>query len=533
MKKLVFLFLILLSFISVYADTIDDIAGNFTGDYSSPSQEDNISESEAKGAKKQALEIANSLQNDMENSGKIARTIGDLIDKIMLQFVNVHNNLFGLNEVSSSLQMPSFNRGIKNVRNSMGTTLIFRFFLTLFIVIYFLVYSIKLSLSVNFQYQELLSVFWRFIICLIIFFIMPYLPTMFIRFAFHIAEILTGSKTWNEGVILTYSSPIYMTTDVGRTLLATGGTALLTSLFELGATFVVSINLSLSSISTLTALIFGFFVAALIGSIIVSLQFCIRCLDLYITNIIMCIALPGTLLKGWGNESFLGYDSKTLIKYYIVNFIEIFVGAITILIVKKVFQNIRPTGTGASLWLINLIQFVAQPTILMILMPASSKILSSLLSGSVSDNNADVTSAVRTLGSSTALAGSAKLISGINKKTASIKSPLKELKKENKMLDFMKSQSKIYGKKALKASQSENDDKYNKFRDLEKYTKKRATVLEKGFYGSENMRRNSKKARVVRDWQKANPTGSKADFIKETGISRSTADRYWNKKNKS
>ncbi len=373
MKKIIFVFFLLILLMPIYA----------------ADEQNSLDKESAKTSRVAALNLIERLRNQ---SG-LSNLIGDLIENVMLLFVNIHNKAFGMEEVKSSLQMPNFT---VRSRFNFGAGNVFQFLLILFLVVYFLIYSIKLSLQINFQYQELMSVFWRFIICMIFFTILPYIPPMLIKIAFSSAETITGSKTWEYGqTSLTYSSPIQMTIgDSLNTIIIPSAAYLLTSFFDIEfSIFGLSVGFDPSSIQVLMAIIYGIYLAGLIVGLIVSVQFMIRCLDLYITNFIMILILPSTLLKGWGQDNFLGYDAKTLIKYYFVNFVEIFVAAIIILITRAVFYNMRLNWgemNVAKELVVTLVQFIGQPLILLLLMPVTSKILSSLINGQVSDNNFDV-----------------------------------------------------------------------------------------------------------------------------------------------
>ncbi len=389
MKKYLFvLFLAVFFLFPAFSQDIDEVA-------------DNISQVEAVNAelKNKNYDRGVELINSLERSGEVADTVSFIIDSIMLQFVNIHNEAFGMERVKSSLAMPSFSL---SGRFNFGAGTVFKFLLSLFVVIYALVFAIHTVTKPNVQYSELLDTARRIVICFFIFAIMPYLPTMLIKLSFAFAELVTGSAGWEYGAThMEYSTPVHMTKTTGFMLLASGGAAALTSLLEFSVGFIANVGITLSSLSWISMAVFGIFMGGLLVSFVVAIQFRIRCLDLYITNFLMAVVLPGAILKGWGNDQFLGYDTGTLIKYYILNTFEIFIGATMILIVNGVFvvltRNMIEAGISATeAGIIRMgVQYIAQPLLLLILMPVSSDILRNLTGSitGVSDANGSVSSA--------------------------------------------------------------------------------------------------------------------------------------------
>lgn len=255
---------------------------------------------------------------------------------------------------------------------------------------------------------------------------------MLIKLAFIFSEKITDSDPGSMSYSAALISPTTLETMLGLT---GAGTAMISSFFsgELGVSAIAhaTAGLNLQPLSVVGILFFAVCFAGLSISFIVCIQFCIRCLDLFIANLALIFYLPATLFSGFS------MSLKHVFQYYYKNFVEVVLGAIIILLVNKIdfLQNVADAD-----WIVKISLFILKPTLLMILMHYTSKIASALPRGEVTDNNNDVVTAFHTAGK--ALLGGTAL---------------------STMASFSSSLGQARGlKKMIKNSQMNNDDQSNK-----------------------------------------------------------------------
>ncbi len=135
-------------------------------------------------------------------------------------------------------------------------------------------------------------------------------------------------------------------------------------------------------LGSLSSLSFAFAVAGIGATLTATLMYCINCLELYFATIVLIMYIPSTLFNGFNSKS------MSYFKYLWTNFLEMFLMNIMILLVCKLSEMGFPSNNFIS----SLIGNVLKPTILLILLPASSKIINSLVNGG---GSADTTDGVR------------------------------------------------------------------------------------------------------------------------------------------
>lgn len=356
------------------------------------SDTDELDNKSQRAMKKQVRQAAGDTVKQINGLQKMGAILGQVLNKLYVKFNNIHNAAFGMNTTSSEDVLPTTQESLKfENRLDYRTGKVYKYLLCIFIVIECLIYAIKVVTSSNFQYSQIPGMVFNIIKVEILFYFLPLLPNLFTRFAFRAAEVVTNSTIGS----MTFSRCMSGTTTFQNALAISGGTAFGASFFTLDLPF---IELNGQPLSTLSTLCFGLAFAGLLLSFTVGLQFIVRCIDLFIANIAMCMVLPMAVFSGFGEDPSSSF--KKYIRYYFVNMIEIFLGAVIILLSSQISQTVVEIADTSGLSL-NMLTYsllsVALPLIQAILMPATSKVLSSLLSGSVSDNNTDAMGGLKNL----------------------------------------------------------------------------------------------------------------------------------------
>lgn len=342
---------------------------------------DEVSASMAKAQRKDLLRTVATL----ENWESVTTLCAKIINKVWVGIAHFHNMIFGVN-VGDTSDPDGLNpaevspRFLEGRFSGYEADNVFSWFLSIFIVLECMYMAFKIFTSQgSLQNVQILSFFIRIVLILIVWAFIPYMAPFFVNLAFSAAEKLTGTE---YGVMSPAMALINPPSVWGGLTAAgvgfTGGSLL--SITFMGVGFVGS------GLSWLATACFGLAFGGTLLSFIICLQFLIRILDLYITNIILIIVLPAAAFTGFGD----GYNSVKLQKilaYYFYNFLEIFIGAAVILFI----QNIEINSLLGDSRLKNLaILCLFKPVALTVLMPATSKILTAILQGAVSDNNEDV-----------------------------------------------------------------------------------------------------------------------------------------------
>lgn len=430
MKKILLLIILMcISTIPLFGD--DNI-----NDFYWPSSEEFRSNENPSTDEIKALKNSNEAQAkkyfNLENQHNlITDSISKAIKSLMNSLIDIHHEIFGVDiEEGDDFLYTKFE--FKERFSGYNAGNIFSFLVAIFLVISVIFYGIKLGTTSKLQVSEIMGFFIKVVAIFIIYIIMPYIPPMLIKLAFIFSEKITDSAPGS----MTYSAALISPTTLETMLGLTGaGAAMILSFFsgEVGfsALLHAAAGVNLQPLSVAGLLLFAACFAGLFISFIVCIQFCIRCLDLFIANLALIFYLPATLFSGFS------MSLKHVFQYYYKNFVEVVLGAIIILLVNKI--DFLQTVADAN-WIVKISLFILKPTLLMILMHYTSKIASALPRGEVTDNNNDVVTAFNTAGKT--------LLGGTVLST---------------LTSFSSSLGQAHGlKKMIKNSQMNNDDQSNK-----------------------------------------------------------------------
>lgn len=331
---------------------------------------------------------------DKDNIIEITGLFKFVLDFVYDAFKDFHDGIFG---VSGGNVGHLFER-LRTLRSGN----IFNILLSIFLVLELLYFSIKITTMQNFQYSELLRIAYKVVAVLVFWWLLPLLPEALITIAFRCADIVTGQGDYHADFaagLLNLGTGHTIASLIAGCLVAAGFIAP-----EIGVSFIGTANLHFNT--SYFQLLGTIVLAIVFVSFFISFRNCLmllfRGLDFFITNIAMMMVLPAAIFSGFGN-SFV--DLKNLARYYFVNMVELFLGAIVMIFQGYLMARIE-TGyfngvdvgmleTAKTIPYLFRIVFatVVPPIITTILLNATSHILSSLLSGSVSNNNADVSGA--------------------------------------------------------------------------------------------------------------------------------------------
>lgn len=333
---------------------------------------------------------------------KIISESHDVINNFMNEVVKIHNKAFGINDNKDPYK-PPFN--LQRRLSDFKTGKIFNLLLAFFLIFSSLRYGFKIATRGNVQSSEIVGFIIKTVFIFIIFYIMPYIPTMLWKLAFYFSEIITGTDLNTLG----FGSAIQGPTLLKKIFGSAGALgAVVLSLFgsdvgiSLGAH--ATIHLDLSSLSILGVFLFVICFASLIATYVVALQFCWKIIDLYLINIALVFFLPASLYEG------LGMKLKSIFQTFYKNFVELIICSIFILLINK--MNILDTLVKGSIWVPALKLFL-RPALLIVGMHYGAKIASVLPRGEVTDTDSDVQGAVSTVGK--AFFGGSVLTSTVNK----------------------------------------------------------------------------------------------------------------------
>lgn len=296
---------------------------------------------------------------------------------------------------------------------------VFRLLLAIWLVLSTMWYCVKIVLDPNFQKIQILYMFLKAILITAIYFMLPYIGEWIIKIMWNLAEFICGEPFGTMSYTTVLTSNVNMT---AFHILMTLGAGF--SVIGLGPQ-IAGTGLTGAIGSTLSPLFFG----AALGGVMANLGICIAYatwgLELYVAIYVMIFYLPMTLFEGFG------YKITTVFKFFILNALEIFIGAILIMMVNKMGEgglDILSSGDkyGSAVGLmgdlskfspknlsslkrmfegafytdiVNLIcKFLLPPLVLSILMPVTGKIVRSLIDGSgLTESTQDAYGQVKTM----------------------------------------------------------------------------------------------------------------------------------------
>lgn len=421
MKKIIAVLLLFSVIFNIFASE----ASNYKLSDNSELSEKQIVEIESKeeaepfGYKKNTIrKEVNKKKNELSFSSRIWNSISDhlemfihflrdLLAVIYTTIRTVHNTVFGYSNERYIMTLKN------RLHNSSGN--IFSYFLSVFLILEIFYFVYKITTGQNFQNTEILTLVYKVFFVFVFWYLLPFLPEAIIYFAFRCAEIITGSEAgsfdWHTGLLGLNN----ITNISAKTGILLEVSSMLLPKFSFGIGF---LEAGLDTSGTFIQIVGIILLASAFTAFFISFKNCLkvmfRGIDFFITNIGMILVLPSAVFTGFGNNSI---DIKNLARYYFVNMIELVLGCVILIWHNQIFsvlyanyilpyQNLflsnGITGRIKYVFLFLGMQIIP-PILVSMLLNASSHILSSLLTGSISNNNPDVDSATRAFVSGTGL----------------------------------------------------------------------------------------------------------------------------------
>lgn len=361
------------------------------------------------------LGLDDNVNLDMNKSNAVVMSLAAKIEgfmrniKIMLLGTFVSDNGMGkadsyVNGSSATTSDVNLNGvSVNNVSRSRGYV-VFRLLLAIWLVLSTMWYCVKIVLDPNFQKIQIIYMLLKAILITAIYFMLPYIGEYIITGMWRLAEYICGEE------VGTMSYTTALTSNVNTfwfwTLLTFGSISGVLGIGILG----LGSGIIGGTGATISPLLFGLALGGVMATFGISVAYMTWGLELYVAIYVMMFYLPMTLFEGFG------YKITTVFKFFILNALEIFIGAILIMMVNKMSDmdvlNVGIEGTignnfdlktflrgGGSVQLIEWIsQFLLPPLVLSILMPVTGKIVRSLIDGSgLTESTQDAYGQVKTM----------------------------------------------------------------------------------------------------------------------------------------
>lgn len=320
--------------------------------------------------------------NFQNQANALVKTLSDTVESLMSTLERVlMGNIKGKDIGFTRGQNAETDYGMKEKQTSQNIYNVIRLISLLFLIASSLYFIIQHLLDPNFQMRELPILVFKFAVILILWKIIPYFPDLLKNLMWRLAEITTGSAPYSMSYSTALQAPSVLTMVVGL-------------LFGVG---IILISYFVPAVSALVSLVFGLCFAGFITTLSMTVVYCTWIIELYLATYVFILYLPSVLFKGFN------YNFMSVIKFYFTNAIEIFVGAVIILLVGRLsyelglgegdaIKELMGMGKGSfakmvhtpSLLLGTLKPFLLSmfpPLLLAILLPTTSKIVHALIQG--------------------------------------------------------------------------------------------------------------------------------------------------------
>lgn len=270
-----------------------------------------------------------------------------------------------------------------------GATIVFNIVMAIFLILSMAYYIIEIVTNPQFQMREIPLLFFKCIFLICAFYFLPQMAVILKNFAWRCAEIITGSNVKME-----YSIGTRFISDI-ITIFWTGmGGALILGSFWIPA------------VGSVSSLAFGIAFAGFLSVMSSTLIYCTWVLELYIATYVLAWYLPSCVFKGFN------YNLMNVFKFYFVNTLEVFMGAVIFLIVIKMPILALPDGETGNV--ASLTTSIIKPLIVAIFLPAVSKIIGAITSGnSLADTSGAAGGVFRRMAGAVGLGAAAHKLGGL------------------------------------------------------------------------------------------------------------------------
>lgn len=403
-KKLVVFLIVILSVFSLplFAEestssvkiVIENLAKD-SNDTSSPTtldekieqQEDELND---KQTKKKTKSMLKRIGDGLKNVRGVISFVAGYIENVMTRF--------------EQIIMSPFKFG----KNS-GASIVFSIVMAIFLILSMAYYIIEIVTNPQFQMREIPLLFFKCIFLICAFYFLPQMAVVLKNFAWRCAEIITGSNVQME-----YSIGTRFISDI------IGAIGLVTGVGLIAGSFWVP------AIGSISSFAFGIGFAGFLSVMSSTLIYCTWVLELYIATYVLAWYLPSCVFKGFN------YNLMNVFKFYFVNTLEVFMGAVIFLIVVKMPMISIPDGETGNV--ASLVVSLVKPLIVAIFLPAVSKIIGAITSGSsLADTSGAAGGAFRRMAGTIGLGATAHKLGGL---ISGGKGKLKNWKKQKAMGDI-------------------------------------------------------------------------------------------------
>lgn len=239
----------------------------------------------------------------------------------------------------------------------------------------------------GFQVSMLPVILIRVLVCIFAFLLLPFLPPLLLKASKYLGFLITGIE-FKERMLFEIC------------INWAGFSAIIVFLVGIGAGSIVSANVGgigflFTSLGNYALPIFACFGTTFILGLTQLINIYVWEIELFIANVALIFLLPFTLFNlDKNHSSFLGIKISSIVKFFIFNFIEICVAVVVVSLLYKLTKNGWNYEFGQN-FILSLFKYLIPCLMLSTLMPVISKVIDSMLKGSLSDTNSVSTSTIK------------------------------------------------------------------------------------------------------------------------------------------
>lgn len=236
-----------------------------------------------------------------------------------------------------------------------GMKNIFRILVSIFLIVSCFYFIFQIVADPHFQATEIPMLFVKCAFVFFAFWLFPTVAPALKRFMWRVAEIICGANANT----MSYTTGLYSMNAP-------------TFFFIIGLGLVgIPFSYFTPAVSSLSTLEFGIAFAGLIATLGAVVVYCTWVLELYLATYVLLFYLPACLFKGFD------YRIMNVVKFYFVNALEVFLGAIIFLLAYRIKFEVNGNNIIEKL-----VYCFIKPLIVVIFLPMSSKIIGAIVSGS-------------------------------------------------------------------------------------------------------------------------------------------------------
>lgn len=239
----------------------------------------------------------------------------------------------------------------------------------------------------GFQVSMLPVILIRGLVCIFAFLLLPFLPPLLLKASKYLGFLITGI-VFEERMLFEICFNW------------NGFMVVIGPLVGIGLASIISANVGgigflFTSLGNYALPIFACFGTTFILGLTQLINIYVWEIELFIANVAIIFLLPFTLFNlDKNHSSFFGIKISSIVKFFIFNFIEICVAVVVASLLYKLNKNGWNYGPFDN-FILSLFKYLIPCLMLSTLMPVISKVIDSMLKGSLSDTNSVSTSTIK------------------------------------------------------------------------------------------------------------------------------------------